>query len=104
MQKDTISFRITANNKQALREWQQRMQLPSKTAAFNQMIRMASLFMRWTQAGNGLLQGMDWYVPPKDATERFFIDDMTEDQREIFFKSFTKPSSRMQYDDAYKAK
>lgn len=104
MQKDTTSFRLSDSNKQELREWQQYMQLPTRKAALSQMIRMASLFRRWAQAGNGLSQGRDWYVPPKDATERFFIDDMTEDQREIFFKSFVKPSTRMQYDDADKAK
>lgn len=89
-----ISIRLTEKNKQLIREYRQMRQLPDKTMAINQLLRMAELTVRYMQAGNGLLRGENWYIPPQDYTERTPIDEMTEQQREIFFKSMTMPSTK----------
>jgi hypothetical protein len=93
MRKDPISVKLSDSNNYLVREWQQRMELPNRTASINQLLRIAELTVRFLELGGGLDNGRDWKVPPKGT----LVCDMTEQQRELFFQALSKPSTRMQY-------
>lgn len=93
MRKDTITFVPTDSNYHIIREWRQRMGLPTKSASINQLIRLGEIMVRYLEAGGGLDNPRDWKVPPKGT----MIGGLTEQQREVFFNSLTERIKQNQY-------
>src|SRR3712207_1212466 len=88
MKKEETSFRLSDDDIQAIRTYQQARMLPTKAMAVRQMIRTGWQLHKYLSATDSERKTGQWYEPPTDFTQRTIIDEMDDKQRDTFLRSF----------------
>lgn len=93
MQKDTISFKLSDDDRYIIRRYQEARGLATKTIAFRQMIRTIAILERYIKCTPEERKNGKWRIPLKEVALRTMFDDATDEEADLFLRGFLQQNA-----------